>query len=216
MSRSTTNRTRTRIATRARRTALAVLLVLLLPAIGATQQIGSATDRGGIIFNYSGSSIDVTSYQGGIGLKLQRGEIGNRFHGDLAFSVRSNVIDIGFGYTREQHLVAGIAQPYIGWTTRAQIVRRRTETDVDNWQVDITVPIAIGPVLGVELRPNDFLGIFAEYEIVGSIGLEIDRSSSNGNVQSASDYDVFIDAGLGNNGRVGMVVYFPVGFLREP
>lgn len=166
---------------------------------------------GGVIFNYSGASIDLENYQGGIGVKFQREEVGHRLHGDFFVGLSSNIIDVGLGYARERHLASGIAQPYVGFTARTQLVLRVTNPD-SGLLIDASLPIAAGPILGVELRPAEFLGIFAEYELVGSISVDV---TGIGGESSQSDFDFFIDAAMGNQGRIGVVVYFPLDFLER-
>lgn len=204
---------------RFRRLAMVALAVSIVAA-GVTAQPAEDEEAppwwqggtGGIVFNYAGSSINLESYQGGLGFKLQKAEIGHRIHADAFFALDSNIIDLGIGYTRERHLHSGIAEPYLGFTVRTQIVRRRNELGGDSWQSTISIPLAVGPVLGVELRPTEFLGIFAEYELIASASAEITRSSEGG---TDTQFDAFADAAMGNNGRIGLVVYFPLDFLAR-
>jgi hypothetical protein len=170
---------------------------------------------GGVVFNYDGDALDLTSYQAGVGVKVQKDDVGNRLHGDLFFSEQNSTFEIGFGYTRERHLVSGIVEPYLGFTVRTQLVRRKTEYGEDNWTVNYSVPLAAGPVLGVELRPVEFLGIFAEYELIASIGTELIRTAAAGAVETETNVDIFVDTAMGNAGRVGVVVYFPLEFLSR-
>jgi hypothetical protein len=60
---------------------------------------------------------------------------------------------------------------------------------------------------GVELFIFDFLSVFAEYNLAISLAMNIERVSSAGSISATGEFAYNMDLGMGNNAKIGIVVY---------
>ena len=170
----------------------------------------------GIIFNVSSILLDVESYQGGIGIKRYfKDPWAYRLAFDFGYSNSSNSWLVSIGNTFEYHITTGRISPYIGVYFDIGYATYKDETDADNWTKVTSIPISTGPVLGVEIEVFNVLSLFAEY----SIAFDFTHTTTTESVagfetkDSATHYGV--NTGLGNDSKIGIIIYFNRKFKRN-
>jgi hypothetical protein len=165
--------------------------------------------KAGIIFNVSNILLDVESYQGGIGFKwFFKDTLAYRGSFDFGYSDSSSALHITLGNTLEYHFVLGRVSPYVGAFLNFGYTRYEEEFDSSSWSKVKSIPISAGPVLGVEVSIFQFLTIFAEYRLSfeynhTTVYQYVDTSESQ---EKESSFNV--STGLGNDAKIGVVVYF--------
>ena len=162
----------------------------------------------GLIFNISPTPLDFESYQGGIGGKyFLRNKIAYR--GLLVIQYINNTpsTSINLGNSIEYHFINNRVSPYVGWVLDIGYTKVRTEIDSENWSEEIVIPIVIGPILGIEFVILDYLSLFVEYKLTMTITNNISRVSVGGNVTKDVSSDFSILSGLGNDSKIGLIVY---------
>jgi hypothetical protein len=194
---------------------LGIILTLSSAFVTAQEQeaekpVGLYDDnRWGVVFNTDDITLDLESYQGGVGIKWLRRTWGIRSVMDLFYSSESKTFSSILGGTLEYHLATGLVSPYLGAYLSSGVTTQRTEIDDENWTEFLTIPTSAGALFGAEVWVFDFLSAFVEY----SLGLELvfDKTTESvgGDRSSESEWDYLIGTGLGNEGRIGLVVYFP-------
>jgi hypothetical protein len=165
----------------------------------------------GLIFNIGlggDDLLDIGDYQGGIGVKyffMQR----VAYRGLFYYNYKNNSHSTSFtlGNTVEYHFLNGRISPYVGGLFNVGYIKVRGEVDPANWTESVVVPITIGPIIGFEAFAFDFLSFFMEYQLVMEITHQTTRTSTSGNVSESSANDFSFLTGLGNEGKIGVVVY---------
>ncbi len=103
-------------------------------------------------------------------------------------------IGVGLGVTAEYHLIPGPISPYIGASLGAGYLTQTNVTSV--------VSFSVGALAGVEVFIADFLSVFAEYTIAANLSSTTDLATSQ------NTFDYLINTGMGNNAKLGIVIYF--------
>ena len=116
-------------------------------------------------------------------------------------------MSFGLGVALEKHLAPGKASPYIGGFTHLSFTTQKTTTDDDNWTQNMSIPISAGGLLGVEFFLLENFSIFAEYVLAADVGISINKTSTAGVVESTTDYTIALDSRIGNNSKLGVVIY---------
>ena len=193
---------------------IAAALVALVGTAAAAQEDSferPTEDNAGLIINLVGSGLGIESYEGGVGFKFHGLGTWLRVGADLLYRHPMAAITIGASGAMEIHPVElGRISPYYGLYGRLSINSVRTGSG-DTWSDSFTIPLSGGPIAGVEVFATPFLSFFAEYAVTAQLTANVSRSSSGGSVASNTDFDAALLAGLGNGGKVGVVVYFPWG-----
>lgn len=156
-------------------------------------------DRLGVIFSTPSILLEIDQYQNaGIGAKAFWGDLA--FRGLLGFRVASdgNPFSINFGTAAEYHFLPGRISPYFGGAL--QLEYERHDDDI----VDRVFRLDIGPLFGVEFAPIEMLSLFAEYSL--NFAAAYSRAQVAGTTSETWNYE--LATGLGNRGRIGVVIYF--------
>ena len=176
--------------------------------IGEKMKPAMGTRNMGLIFNTTNILMDLDSYQGGFGFKgsLEKYEL--RSMADFLFRNNPNAFAINFSFALEEHFMPGRISPYLGGILGAGFIYLKTEVDANNWTQVFTFPLSLGGLLGVEVFIFEFLSLFVEYNLAASVGLNINRTSSAGVITTDFTFDYSLDLGMGNQSKIGMVIYF--------
>ncbi len=167
------------------------------------------TSNTGLIFNINDILLDIESYQGGLGVKhFVNDKYAYRGSLDFFYADSSNTLILNLGNSIEYHPIKGRVSPYIGGLLDVGLIRYKIETDADNWTKVTTIPISAGPILGVEVFVLKFLSLFAEYSMTVSYTTTITQQSAAGTVTKNTDSDFGTEIGIGNNSKIGVVLYF--------
>ncbi|MFW6139180.1 MAG: hypothetical protein ACOC7U_08405 [Spirochaetota bacterium] len=170
----------------------------------------------GLIFNVNDILLDVDSYQGGVGLKRYwKEKMAYRAMFDFGYSKSSSSWLVSAGGTVEHHFIPGQISPYIGGFLDAAFTWYKDETDADNWTKVASIPISAGPVLGLEVAVFNVLSLFAEYSITLDFTYTITKQSVAGSESKDTSTDFGVSTGMGNDAKIGVVVYFNRVFKRS-
>jgi hypothetical protein len=149
----------------------------------------------GLIFNTSSILLDLESYQGGIGLKFGRDKLSLRSVFDLVLNGASDSFSLNAGAAIQYYLLPGSSvAPYVGGSVGGGYMRQGDALSM--------VVLSVGAFAGVEVFLFDFLSVFAEYAITGDFTFSTDIPSSQ------TTFDYLVDTGMGNNSKLGIVIYF--------
>ena len=178
---------------------LFLLLVATAAPLAAQQETddnGSrlrAPDLLGVVFNTTSILLELDPYQeAGIGIKARWERFALR--GLLGFGMESGNErrEFAIGGTLEYHLSPGLVSPYAGGGLLFEYFNQ------DMQPREIT--FGLQGVFGVELMPHEVLSFFAEYALAYRTTYVDSDAGSTRNYRFAS--------GLGNQGSIGIVVYF--------
>jgi hypothetical protein len=148
----------------------------------------------GIIFNASDLLLNLESYQAGFGVKFGMDKFCIRGLFDFAANGSANALGVDLGATAEYYLVPGPISLYIGGlVSGGYIVAGSTSS---------TVSFSLGAIAGVEVFIMDFISVFAEYELAADFSNTTDLQSSQ------STFDYLVSTRMGNNAKLGIVIYF--------
>ena len=161
----------------------------------------------GLIFNAPSILLEIESYQAGMGLKLWAGNFAFRFLGDFFGSNSSDTFSFDVGVAAEYHLLDGRVSPYVGGFVSSGLTSQTTTVDDDNWVQATTVPITGGAIFGAEFYLFEFLSLFAEYNLAIDFLITNTDTSVLGTVTTDSSNSFVFDAGVGNNSKIGIVIY---------
>ena len=149
----------------------------------------------GLIFNTSNILLDLESYQGGLGLKIARDKLSLRGLFGLVLNGASDSFSLNAGAAIQYYLLPGSSiAPYVGGSAGGGYMRQGNAISM--------VVLSVGALAGVEVFLFDFLSVFAEYAIAGDFTFSTDLASSQ------TTFDCLVDTGMGNNSRLGIVIYF--------
>ncbi len=163
----------------------------------------------GLIFNVNDILMDIESYQGGVGIKhFYKDKTAYRGSLDFSYSDSSSTWVFNLGNSIERHLIEGRVSPYIGVLLDVGFIRYKTEIDADNWTKVTAIPWSTGPIFGIEVTIFNYLSLFAEYSMTISYTRNITQQSVAGVVTKDSDGDFSAEIGIGNESKIGIVLYF--------
>ena len=156
----------------------------------------------GIIFNIGNILEGVDSYQGGFGVKYINDNRHWRFLVDLIYDHEANLFSTALGATREYHFMTGPISPYYGWSIGTGYTYLYSEAYE---QTEMTFPLNVAAVFGIELYLNSFISVFAEY----ALGAEyVYRNTTSKIFPNYTQTDFIINTGLGNAQKIGLTIYF--------
>ena len=169
----------------------------------------------GIVFNTTDILLDVESYQGGIGLKrFFKDTWAYRASFGFGYSNTEDSWQISYGSTFEYHFTTGRISPYTGFYFDVGYASYRDETDSVNWTKVWSIPISTGPIIGVEVEIFNILSLFVEYSIALDIVYTSTTNSDGGFETKESSTHYGVNAGMGNDSKIGIVIYFNREFKR--
>jgi hypothetical protein len=80
--------------------------------------------------------------------------------------------------------------------------------DSSSWVKVKSIPISVGPVLGVEVAISPFFTIFAEYGVtIEYIQTTVTQYTDTTEIQD-KESNFNVNTGLGNEAKLGVVIYF--------
>ena len=120
----------------------------------------------------------------------------------------SGSLIFNLGNSIEYHPIEQRVSPYIGGLLNIGILSYKNEIDSDNWTKVVSIPLSIGPILGLEISVLKFLSLFAEYGLTVNFTSTSTKQSTAGVVTKDSDTDLGIEAGIGNDSKIGIILYF--------
>jgi hypothetical protein len=190
--------------TKKRGAALSVLFAVLLAVITppAAAEGGSlipnlSPAKGpndlGIIFNAKDLLLGLESYQAGLGAKIGWGNLCLRGLFDFTLNGSAETLGVNVGMTAEYHLIPGPISPYLGASAGGGYMKQGG--------IASAVSFSLGALAGVEVFVADFLSVFAEYALAADFTYTTDLQSSQ------STFDYLVSTRMGNNARLGIVIY---------
>jgi hypothetical protein len=147
----------------------------------------------GLIFTSSTILLELDDYEGGLGVKVGTGATAWRGSFDLLASSASSSASLTAGVAYEHHLSRGLMSPYLGAYARAGFSAQSGVL----W----TLPLSVGPLLGVEVSPIDAVSFFAEYCLALDLTITADANTGQ------TTFSYLIDTRVGNQAKLGIVVY---------
>jgi len=148
----------------------------------------------GMIFDTGDLLLGLESYQGGLGACLGWGNLAFRGLLDLTLNGSSQVYAVGMGVAAAYHILPAPISPYVGGTIGGGYVYQGN--------VSSAVTFSLGVIAGVEAYILDFLSVFAEYAVTAELTHTTDLLSA----QRTLDY--LVTTKMGNNAKLGIVIYF--------
>ena len=167
----------------------------------------------GFIVNAPNLLLDLTAYQSGFGGMIRYPGFAVRALANVSFDTSTNILDGLIGATYVKPMILGRVSPYWGLSAKAGLTRERVGADADNWNETLSITGVVGGLLGAEVFLFDFLSVFAEYELVGTVIHTIIRASIAGTIGAPTTSTNYgFGSGLGNEASLGIVIYVkPVG-----
>ncbi len=200
----------------------AVLLAALLGLLAAAALEGQSPDGGretallvtadDLLFKIENFGQE---YGGGVGLKVGQGSEYFRFLLNLFLNTASNGFSAGLGTTYEHHLSPGPLSPYWGLTGFLGLETQRDQTDSLNYISLTDVPISAAGLFGVEIFVTDHVSLFFEYAVALELTISHTAMAVAGAVSRSTSADIKLDAGLGNQSKLGLAIYLPPGRPRR-
>jgi hypothetical protein len=183
------------------------VVAFITAAIAGGSVFGEEKRAFGIIFNTGSLLLDIESYQAGVGVKLPGDIVALRLGGDIFAANSFNTLSFGVGVAVERHFRPGKASPYFGGLAYVDFTSQRDETDADTWVQNSTLNGTAGGILGIEYFLFENLSVFAEYSLAADISYITTKTSTDGTVEDSSDFSIALDTRIGNNSKIGVVIY---------
>jgi hypothetical protein len=186
--------------------ALSLLMIpVLAEAQGAAAERKLAPAQGsfdfGLIFNTDNILLGMESYQAGIGAKASSGNLAFRGAFDFILNGAAQSFSLTTGIALEYHLNSEFISPYIGAFADAGYMKQG--------DLIAAFPFSLGLLAGVEVFVFDFLSVFVEYGFAADCVLTTDLATTQ------STFDYTIDTGMGNDKKIGIVVYLQRGGSKK-
>jgi hypothetical protein len=188
-----------------------VLLVLAVAHRGATdglERILPGRDLG-VVFNTKDLLFGLEEYQGGVGIKISGDKMAYRGLVDVFVSSVDSSLALALGAAAEHHLSGGRVSPYLGATLTVEVARLVSKDSASDTRTESTsLPVSVGGMFGVEIYATRFLSVFAEYGLSLTLSQTWTIVSTAGVEERSKELDWWVDTGLGNQSRIGIVAYF--------
>jgi hypothetical protein len=146
----------------------------------------------GIIFSMPDLLFGLESYQAGLGVKVGREKVDYRGMFDVAINGTARSFAVRSGLATEFHLTPDPLSFYWGAVANAGFSSQPGSVSV--------LSLSLGAIAGIEVFPLEFLSIFVEYCL--EAGITVTWAGA------APEIVFMSDAGMGNDGRIGIVLYF--------
>jgi len=189
-----------------------VLILICLSQTAIINSLDINSMEKAFLFNVPSLLLEVQAYQGGLGLKAGSGTW--FFRGMVDFMMEDDgqppsTFLWGISIAVEKHLSEGKASPYIGGAGGIHYSSARTDIAGGDWSREEELILELGPILGIELEIMKNLSLFAEYQLLGSLGWPAVTTYTGGQEERVSgDQQWSIDLDLGNAGLIGLCIYF--------
>lgn len=176
----------------------AAMLVVSVSSWAENATSGTSVARGkmdmGLVFS-GGSDFGILDpYIGGLGAKLGSTELLFRPSFDLFINGSTSSIAMVGGLALEYHFIEGLVSPYLGGFFNGGWKK--------SGDYSMEIPLSVGAIAGVEVFVFEWLSLFAEYNLAVNVNFVTYTATSQ------SVYDYTIDTGMGNEGKIGIVMYF--------
>ncbi|WP_028974593.1 outer membrane beta-barrel protein [Spirochaeta cellobiosiphila] len=192
-----------------------VTLTLSLLFIWPLAAIDTSKIETGFLFSTSDISLDLEGYEGGLGIKWLYENMALRTSAHLLLDYSTDndpgISEQGWGLgtTFEWHFKEGRVSPYTGFGLCYDHSSEKIQTDSTNWTEDIMDKVTFGPILGGELTVLDNVSLFAEYQLAMIFEWPTKKTTTDNNTKTTKeDEGWLLDLGLGNQGMLGIVIYF--------
>lgn len=187
---------------------LAALLGTIVGALSWAQPLTVADHDIGFIFNTDNLLFDQESYRGGMGVKLRGDPLAYRGLVDLYVSTISSAraFDVGVGV--EYHFVPDRVSPYAGGEIAFGLTRSTENPNPSTTQRVRTSQLQLAGIAGVEVHVTPFLALFLEYNLALSYEALRTVTDVAGNRDIDRTDDWTLETGLGNESKLGVVIYF--------
>lgn len=164
----------------------------------------------GFIFNSNNILVDISDYQGGVGMKIK-----NLHFSGLTFDVRCSLgltmndglddFSIRTGLATEFHFMErGRLSPYWGLFINVDYIRSYNYIDENNWFDTVLIPFSTGGIFGIEVFVFEFLSFFAEY----NLSVNFSHTSIESPAETETIFTYNLTTELGNATMIGIVIYF--------
>ena len=161
----------------------------------------------GLIFSTSNILLDLSGYQSGVGVKLKAEDYALRGLVRLSYESSDDLFESELGLTYEKPFFTGKVSPYWGVELKGGYSLDRDEADSNNWTEASVFTGGISALFGTEVYIFDFLSLFAEYSLGGSLSRTAYTSVSSGVKSETTTLNYYLGTGLGNTASIGIVVY---------
>lgn len=161
----------------------------------------------GLIFNTSNILLDLDGYQSGVGIKLKAEDYALRGLVRLSYESSDDFFETELGATYEKPFFDEKVSPYWGIETKGGYSLDRDEYSSDNWTESSVITASLSLLFGVEVFIYDYLSLFAEYSLGGSLSRTTFTSMSSGDKSKSTNLNYFFGAGLGNSASIGITIY---------
>ena len=163
----------------------------------------------GLIFATDSILLDVSPFNGGVGLALRSEERALRTTLGWFTSNALYTTSLKTGLWYVDYMWTGRVSPYWAVFGRLDHLSQTEEVDEDNWTREVTLSLGSGVSLGVEFFLLDFLSLFAEYSLSAGLSGEREVTSVAGDV-TREEFEWRFSAGtsLAHGGAIGVTVYF--------
>ncbi|MBN1698799.1 MAG: hypothetical protein JW881_14885 [Spirochaetales bacterium] len=164
------------------------------------------------LFNVPSLLLEVRTYRGGIGFKAGPGTWFLRGMLDVMIEDDGqppSVFLFGAAVAYERHFTTGKISPYFGGDAGISYRSSRTDIAGGDWSSEEVFMLELGPLLGIEVRFMENLSLFAEYELLGTLGWPSVTTHTGGQTEHVSgNLQWSVDLTLGNAGMIGLCIYF--------
>lgn len=158
----------------------------------------------GLVFNVGNVLEGIESYQGGIGIKYIKDKTHWRFLYDIYYDYGSELFSNTFGVAQEYHTRTDKISPFLGWAINSGFNYIKYTQYSSTKITEITIPIQLSGLFGIEWYLNEFISLSAEYTIGVKYSFTTYNSSATENEIKNS---LVINTGLGNSGKIGLTIY---------
>jgi len=161
----------------------------------------------GLIFNTANILLEPESFRGGLGLEMGFERYTVRGWVDLFAYTEFNPFSVTLGAAVKKSFLPGRVAPYLGAFLESGFSQIRSGIDADNWTRVDTLPLTVGGLLGVEVFLLDFVSLFVEYDLAFQLYYTNTTVSIAGSQTATGSWEYTLDLGMGNNSRIGFVIY---------
>ena len=161
----------------------------------------------GLIFNANNLLLDLSSYQGGIGMILKRPQDAWRFSIGFGYESGSNEINTSLGLSYIRPFFMHKVMPYWGCDLAGEYSYNKNQIDSENWQKTNGYMVGVSALLGVEFLLDPRVSLFAEYSLGVDISWVTEEESVLGVTDKSASHNFSTGTDLGNSGSIGVIIY---------
>ena len=163
----------------------------------------------GLIFSTKDILFGLDEYEGGLGIKIAGDKVAYRGLLDVLVSSVDDSFAAALGVAVERHFLENRVSPYFGGSLTLEMARSITdEAFTDTRTNRFSMPVSAEAIAGVELFVTRLVSVFAEYSLSVTVSPTWVTETVAGVENKRTEVDWSLDMGLGNQSKVGVVVYF--------